>query len=244
MDRLDHPSSATRTTEVLLVEDERRFARLLARRLEDAGVHTAMAFTGPEGLERARSSSWDVALVDVMLPGMDGVELTRELRSSGCQGPILMLTARDAVEDRVRGLRAGADDYLVKPFAFAELLARIEALTRRAGTRRRLSFGAVEMDLESHLVRVDGSVVELTPKEFELLECLLRGAGRVLSRMEIKEYVWGFTFDAPTKVVDLYVHYLRRKLERAGAPDVIETVRGVGYSVGRSASVDPSVPVA
>jgi len=179
-----------------------------------------------------------------MLPGLDGVQLTRELRSSGNQGPVLMLTARDAVEDRVRGLRAGADDYLVKPFAFAELLARIEALSRRAGTRRRLSFGPVDMDLESHLARVDGQVVDLTPKEFDLLECLLRGAGRVLSRMEIKEYVWGFTFDAPTKVVDLYVHYLRRKLERAGAGQVIETVRGIGYSVGRTAVIDPPLPVA
>jgi DNA-binding response OmpR family regulator len=133
----------------------------------------------------------------------------------------------------VTGLQAGADDYLVKPFAFAELLARIEALTRRTARVRRLAHGSVEMDVGAHRVSVDGRPVELTPKEFELLECLLRSAGRVLTRAEIKEYVWDFTFDAPTKVVDLYVHYLRRKLSDAGAGDVIETVRGVGYVIGR-----------
>src|SRR5439155_3308610 len=125
---------------------------------------------------------------------------------------------------RVEGLHAGADDYLVKPFAFAELLARIEALTRRTGTRRRLGYGSVEIDVPAHRVTAAGIPVELTPKEFDLLECLVRSSGRVLTRSEIKEYVWGFHFDAPTKVVDLYVHYLRRKLEAAGVPDLIETV--------------------
>jgi DNA-binding response OmpR family regulator len=218
---------------VLLVEDERRFARLLARRLDDAGYRTTVAFDGLQGLERAGSDGLDVAIVDVMLPGMDGVALTRTLRERGSQLPILMLTARDAVDDRVTGLTAGADDYLIKPFAFAELLARIEALTRRTGRTRRLSFGSLDMDVPAHRVTVNGRPVELTPKEFDLLECLLRGAGRVLTRAEIKEYVWDFTFDAPTKVVDLYVHYLRRKLAAAGAPELIETVRGVGYVIGR-----------
>jgi DNA-binding response OmpR family regulator len=218
---------------VLLVEDERRFARLLARRLDDAGYRTTVAFDGVQGLERAGANGIDLAVVDVMLPGMDGVALTRTLRERGSQMPILMLTARDAIDDRVTGLQAGADDYLVKPFAFAELLARIEALTRRTARVRRLAHGSVEMDVGAHRVSVDGRPVELTPKEFELLECLLRSAGRVLTRAEIKEYVWDFTFDAPTKVVDLYVHYLRRKLSDAGAGDVIETVRGVGYVIGR-----------
>jgi DNA-binding response OmpR family regulator len=218
---------------VLLVEDERRFAHLLARRLEGAGYSTALAFTGTQGLERATGSTWDLAVVDVMLPELDGVAMTRALRERGSEIPILMLTARDAVEDRVRGLQAGADDYLVKPFAFAELLARIEALTRRSGRSSRLSFGPVEVDVPAHRVTVHGERMELTPKEFELLECLMRGKGRVLTRAELKEYVWGFTFDAPTKVVDLYVHYLRRKLEAAGAPSVVETVRGVGYAIGR-----------
>jgi len=218
---------------VLLVEDERRFAHLLARRLEGAGYSTALAFTGTHGLEQATASTWDLAVVDVMLPELDGVALTRTLRERGSEIPIIMLTARDSVEDRVRGLQAGADDYLVKPFAFAELLARIEALTRRSGRSSRLSYGPVEMDVPAHLVTVDGQRLELTPKEFDLLECLLRGKGRVLSRAELKEYVWGFTFDAPTKVVDLYVHYLRRKLEAAGGANVVETVRGVGYAIGR-----------
>jgi DNA-binding response OmpR family regulator len=133
----------------------------------------------------------------------------------------------------VRGLQAGADDYLVKPFAFSELLARVEALGRRSGRSLRLSHGTVELDVPAHRVAVKGRPIEVTPKEFELLECLLRSAGRVLSRAEIKEYVWDFTFDAPTKVVDLYVHYLRKKLEAAGAPGIIETVRGVGYVIGR-----------
>jgi two-component system, OmpR family, response regulator len=218
---------------VLVVEDDRRFARLLARRLAGQGFETTLAFTGPEGLERAASNGADLAVVDVMLPGMDGFQLVRSLRDRGCQLPILMLTARDAVDDRVTGLQAGADDYLIKPFAFAELLARIEALTRRAGTSQRLAYGPVEIDVPAHRVTAGGVPVELTPKEFELLECLVRSAGRVLSRIEIKEYVWGFHFDAPTKVVDLYVHYLRRKLEAAGVRDLIETVRGVGYSIGR-----------
>jgi two-component system OmpR family response regulator len=217
---------------VLLVEDDRRFARLLGGRLEGEGFSVSLAFTGTEGL-RAAGDGADLAILDVMLPEMDGISLVRALRENGSDLPVLMLTARDGVEDRVEGLRAGADDYLVKPFAFSELLARIEALTRRAGTARRLSYGPVAMDLAAHRVTVNGGPVELTPKEFDLLECLLRASGRVLSRSQIKEYVWDFGFDAPTKVVDLYVHYLRRKLTAAGAPELIETVRGVGYVVGR-----------
>jgi DNA-binding response OmpR family regulator len=219
--------------DLLLVEDERRFAHLLARRLQEEGFATTVAFTGTQALDWATGRDWDLAIVDVMLPELDGVSLTRALRERGRQLPILMLTARDAVEDRVRGLQAGADDYLVKPFAFVELLARIEALVRRTGGNGRLSFGPVEMDIPAHRVLVNGQALELTPKEFELLECLLRASGRVLTRSQIKEYVWGFTFDAPTKVVDLYVHYLRKKLDAAGAPPVIQTVRGIGYSIGR-----------
>jgi DNA-binding response OmpR family regulator len=147
--------------------------------------------------------------------------------------PILLLTARYTIDDRVRGLRAGADDYLVKPFAFAELLARIEALGRRSGPAPAVAIvqGAVRLDPRARRVTVDGNEVDLTAKEFDLLRCLMDHAGRVLSRSELKEQVWDFTFDAQTKVVDLYVHYLRRKLGPAG--DIIETVRGVGYAVGR-----------
>ncbi len=216
---------------MLLVEDDHRMASLLAARLEREGYSAVPCFTGEEGLDLASTGDFDVATVDVMLPGMDGVALTRTLRERGVQMPVLLLTARDAVDDRVTGLRAGADDYLVKPFAFAELLARIEALTRRFGRDGRLTFGPIALDPPARRVTVDGQEIDLTAKEFDLLECLLRHQGRVLTRMELKEYVWNFTFDARTKVVDLYVHYLRRKLGQAGS--LIQTVRGVGYSIGR-----------
>ncbi len=216
---------------VLLIEDDHRLANLLATRLQREGYEATPCFTGTDGLDLATSGGFDLAIVDVMLPGLDGVTLTQTLRQRGLQMPVLMLTARDTVDDRVTGLRAGADDYLVKPFAFAELLARIEALTRRFGRDQRMGLGGVSLDPLSRRVTVHGRGIELTAKEFDLLECLLRNAGRVMSRTELKEYVWDFGFDAQTKVVDLYVHYLRRKLGEAGS--IIETVRGVGYVVGR-----------
>ena len=171
---------------MLLVEDDRRLARLLARRLEGEGHRATAVFTGPEGLELASSHPFDVAVVDVMLPGMDGLGLSRTLRERNVRVPLLMLTARDAVEDRVAGLRSGADDYLVKPFAFAELLARLEALTRRLGRDRRLAHGSLILDPAARRVTVAGRLVELTAKEFDLLECLLRHRGRVLTRSELK----------------------------------------------------------
>ena len=219
---------------ILLIEDDRRLSGLVAKRLRSEGHEAETADNGIEGLVRATSGEPDIAVVDVMLPGMDGITLTSELRRRGVTIPVLMLTARDTVEDRVAGLRAGADDYLVKPFAFAELLARIEALIRRAKpdlADRPLVHGPVSLDPRTRRVTVEGTEVDLTAKEFDLLLCLLQNAGRVLTRSELKELVWDFRFDAQTKVVDLYVHDLRKKLGDAG--DVIQTVRGVGYSVGR-----------
>lgn len=220
---------------VLMIEDDRRLADLLVARLRREGHDAQASYDGVEGLDLAASGDFDAAVVDVMLPGLDGMSLTAELRAAGSRLPVLLLTARDTVEDRVAGLRGGADDYLVKPFAFAELLARLDAITRRsepaAPGSRVLAFGSVALDPKSRRVRVDGHEVDLTAKEFDLLECLLRNAGRVVSRSELKEEVWDFSFDARTKVVDLYVHYLRRKLGDAG--EIIQTVRGVGYSVGR-----------
>jgi DNA-binding response OmpR family regulator len=216
---------------VLLVEDDRRLSALLARRLSEEGYPASTSASGLEGLEMARTGRFDLVVLDRMLPAMDGVSVVRELRASGIQLPVLMLTAKDTVEDRVEGLHGGADDYLVKPFAFSELLARIEALTRRLGNDARLSVGPVELDPAARRVRVSGQEVELTAREFDVLECLLRNTGRVLTRAELKDAVWDFDFDAETKVVDLYVHYLRKKLGRAAG--VIETVRGVGYAVGR-----------
>jgi DNA-binding response OmpR family regulator len=218
-------------TKILLVEDDQRLSALLARRLSEEGYEAETASSGTEGLRRSLSDAFDVLILDRMLPGMDGVDVAGELRASGIEVPILMLTARDTVEDRVSGLRGGADDYLVKPFAFEELLARIEALSRRSDPDRTLSYGPVRVDPRSRRALVDGKEVELTAKEFDLLECLLQNRGRVLTRAELKDRVWELGFDAETKVVDLYVHYLRKKLGDAG--NVIETVRGVGYAVGR-----------
>ena len=216
------------------MEDDARLGELLAKRLRGEGHETETCENGVDGLARAATGPYDMAIVDVMLPGIDGVTMTSRLRQEGSRLPVLMLTARDTVDARVAGLRAGADDYLVKPFAFAELLARVEALGRRAATGsigQVLAHGAVSLDRHARRVSVSGSDVELTAKEFDLLECLMEHAGRVLSRAELKEHVWDFPFDAQTKVVDLYVHYLRKKLGASG--DIIQTVRGVGYSVGR-----------
>jgi DNA-binding response OmpR family regulator len=219
---------------ILLIEDDRRLAELLVRRLRDEGHDAETCADGVEGMALAASGRFELIVADVMLPGMDGVALTAALRERGSDVPVLMLTARDTVEDRVRGLRAGADDYLIKPFAFAELLARVDALARRAGSSiadRTITYGAVSLDPLARRVTVGGEAVELTAKEFDLLECLMTHRGRVLSRVELKELVWDFSFDAQTKIVDLYVHYVRRKLGTHG--DIIQTVRGVGYAVGR-----------
>jgi two-component system, OmpR family, response regulator len=219
---------------ILLIEDDRRLAALLVKRLIAEGHEAEACSDGVEGLARAESGGWGAAIVDVMLPGMDGISLTMALRERGSSLPVLMLTARDTVDDRVTGLRAGADDYLVKPFAFTELLARLDALARRTGqssAARPMTHGAVRLDPLARRVTVADGEVVLTAKEFDLLECLMSHRGRVLSRVELKELVWDFSFDAQTKIVDLYVHYLRRKLGRDG--DIIQTVRGVGYAVGR-----------
>jgi DNA-binding response OmpR family regulator len=219
---------------ILLIEDDRRLADLVARRLGADGHSTEIREDGPTGLERARAGDIDLAIVDLMLPGLDGISLTRSLREDGVDTPVLMLTARDAIDDRVDGLRSGADDYLVKPFAFDELLARIEALARRSdrsGAGDVVTFDVVRLDRRARRVQVAGEEIDLTSKEFDLLSCLLEHRGQVLTRAQLKQLVWDFPFDAKTKVVDLYVHYLRRKLGPSG--DIIRTVRGVGYSVGR-----------
>jgi DNA-binding response OmpR family regulator len=219
---------------ILVIEDDRRLADLIARRLRTAGHATEICDDGSVGLERASMGDVDLAIVDLMLPGLDGISLTRTLRERAVGIPILMLTARDGIDDRVDGLRSGADDYLVKPFAFDELLARVDALARRSRGARAgaiLRHRGVSLDRRARRVHVEGEEVELTSKEFDLLTCLLEHEGQVLTRAELKELVWDFPFDAQTKVVDLYVHYLRRKLGPGG--DIIRTVRGVGYSVGR-----------
>jgi DNA-binding response OmpR family regulator len=216
---------------MLIVEDDRRLAELVATRLRDLGHEVETAADGDRGYQLAATGRFDLAVLDVMLPGRDGLSLLRDLRSNGSTMPVVVLTAKDSVPDRVEGLRAGADDYLVKPFAFEELLARIDAVARRSSLDQHLTYGPIELDVEAHRVTVAGAPVELTAKEFALLQALLENAGKVLSRADLKEKVWHFEPDAETKVVDLYVHYLRKKLGSAG--DLINTVRGIGYSLGR-----------
>jgi two-component system response regulator CiaR len=216
---------------MLIVEDDRRLAELVATRLRDLGHEVETAADGDRGYQLAATGRFDLAVLDVMLPGRDGLSLLRDLRSNGSTMPVVVLTAKDSVPDRVEGLRAGADDYLVKPFAFEELLARIDAVARRSSLDQHLTYGPIELDVEAHRVTVAGAPVELTAKEFALLQSLLENAGKVLSRADLKEKVWHFEPDAETKVVDLYVHYLRKKLGSAG--DLINTVRGIGYSLGR-----------
>jgi len=219
---------------ILVIEDDRRLADLIARRLRTAGHTVETCDDGSRGLDRATAGGLDLAIVDVMLPGMDGISLTRTLRDRDVAIPILMLTARDGIDDRVDGLRSGADDYLIKPFAFDELLARVDALARRsrgAPAGAILRHGAVTLDPRSRRVHVEGEEVELTSKEFDLLTCLLEHRGQVLTRAELKELVWDFPFDAQTKVVAPPPPPPRRKLGPGG--DIIRTVRGVGYSVGR-----------
>jgi DNA-binding response OmpR family regulator len=218
---------------ILIVEDERKLAGLLRRGLEEYGHAVDEAYDGQEGLELAQAATYDVIVMDVMLPVLDGFEVCRRLRSLGQPASILMLTARDAVEDRVAGLDCGADDYLGKPFAFAELLARIRALLRRNGQCRDrvLRAGDLEVDPATREVRRGGRVVDLASREYAILEYLLRNPSHVLSRDQIAEHVWGFDFEATSNVIDVYVALLRRKLGDQREPHLLHTVRGVGYQL-------------
>jgi two-component system OmpR family response regulator len=217
----------------LIVEDELKMARALRRGLEHEGHAVEVAADGEDGLRLGRSSGFDVIVLDVMLPGRDGFSICRELRAAGVWTPVLMLTARDAVEDRIRGLDAGADDYLVKPFAFGELLARLRALVRRGPSDRPpvLEVGDLRLDPAAHTVERAEVAVDLTTREFALLEFLMRHAGEAVSRTRILEQVWDMNYDGFSNVVDVYVGYLRKKLEEPFGRSMIRTVRGVGYSL-------------
>ena len=217
---------------VLLVEDDRRLASALRRGLEEEGFGVDHVVAGEEALAAARATRFDVIVLDVMLPGgRDGFATCIEQRDRRDATPILMLTARDSVDDRVRGLDAGADDYLVKPFAFRELLARVRALTRRRLEHRSavLRMGTLVMDTASHSVTVDEMPLELTAKEFAILEYFLQHPRRVLSRQQIEDHVWNYDFDSTSNLVDVYIGRIRRKVIAAGARDPIVTIRGVGY---------------
>ena len=219
---------------VLVVEDDPRVARVVERGLRDAGHRVAVANDGVTGLAQALGATSDVIVLDVMLPKLDGLALCRELRQQGVSTPVLMLTARDAIPDRVRGLDAGADDYLTKPFALEELLARIRALGRRATAEQEdeiLTCGNLRLDVIRHEVTRGERRIDLTLKEFRLLEYLMRNAGRVLSRAQIADHVWGYDTDNTSNVVDTYVHYLRNKVDRDSPRPLIRTIRGLGYTL-------------
>ena len=216
---------------VLVVEDEVKMAALVRRGLEREGYAVDVAGDGEEGLWAACEQEYDAVVLDAMLPGLDGFGLCHALRAEGRWAPVLMLTARDSVDDRVRGLDAGADDYLTKPFAFEELFARLRALTRRGPVERPivLVVGDLSLDPVSHLVRRGEITVDLSAKEFALLEFLMRHPDEVLTRTRILEHVWDFAYDGGSNVVDVYVRYLREKVDRPFGRSDIETVRGVGY---------------
>jgi len=219
---------------ILVIEDERRLASLVRRALQEEGHKVEVSNDGAEGLDMAEATGYDLLVLDLMLPHLDGVEICRRLRSTGSDVRILMLTARDAVEDRVAGLEAGADDYLVKPFSFTELIARVRALARRQiqpQVEIELASGDLVLDLQRREARRDGRTIELTAKEFQLLEYLMRNAGHVMTRTQILDQVWGYNLDSFSNVVDIYVHYLRNKIDRDFPEPLIRTVRGVGYSL-------------
>ena len=218
---------------VLTIEDDETTAREIVVELTQHGFEVDSVADGREGLMRAASGNYDIITLDRMLPGLDGLAILRVLRESGVDTPVLMISALSDVDERVRGLRAGGDDYLTKPFDFLELTARLDVLLRRhAGPPQRetmLRVGRLEMDLLSHTVSHAGKPVELLPREFRLLECLIRHAGQVVTRTMLFEEVWNYHHIEPTNVIDVHIGKLRRKLDPDGAVTMIQTVRGAGY---------------
>jgi two-component system OmpR family response regulator len=222
---------------VLIVEDDATIADFVAKGLAENGYAVDIAADGQQGVELAASGAYDVAIVDLMLPKLDGLALIDRIRSRGIRTPVLILSARRTVDDRVRGLQAGGDDYLTKPFAFAELLARVQALIRRAtGATEpaRLSVRDLTLDLLTRRTERAGRVLDLRPREFALLEYLMRNPGRVLSKTMILSHVWGYNFNPGTNVVDVLVSRLRDKIDRDFDPKLLHTVRGVGYVLKES----------
>jgi two-component system, OmpR family, response regulator len=220
---------------ILVVEDERRLAQVVRRVLEEEGHTVDVAYDGEEGLALATDGSHDVIVLDILLPAMDGFEVCRSLRRDRVDTPILLLTALDSVDDRVRGLDAGADDYLPKPFAFQELLARLRALGRRKVQAREptaLEVHGLRLDLRRRRAERNGRTIELSPREFSLLEFLMRNEGRVITRTQMLDHVWGYDYATDSNLVDVYMAYLRRKVDRGDDSKLIRTVRGVGYAIG------------
>jgi two-component system OmpR family response regulator len=214
---------------ILIVEDDRHAGAYLVRGLSESGHRVALTEQGRDGLERATRESFDAMIIDRMLPGLDGLSIVAALRAARNQTPVLVLSALSDVEDRVKGLRAGCDDYLSKPFAFAELLARLEALRRRGTAETRLAVADLEMDLLARTATRAGRAIDLLPREFRLLEYLMSHAGDIVTRTMLLEKVWDHHFDPQTNVIDVHVSRLRQKLDRGFATPLLHTVRGAGY---------------
>ncbi|MGQ9586079.1 MAG: response regulator transcription factor [Anaerolineae bacterium] len=220
--------------EILIVEDEPKIAGFLRRGLAYEGYQVQVAYTGEEGLAMVREEPPDLVILDIMLPGMDGMEVCRRLRKNHPEIPILMLTARDAIPDRVAGLDAGADDYLVKPFAFDELLARLRALLRRARPPEPgevLQFADLTLNPATREAYRGGRALDLTAREFDVLELFMRNPRQVLTREILFERIWGYDYGGESNIIEVYVRYLRAKLEAGGEPRLLHTVRGVGYAL-------------
>ena len=218
---------------VLVIEDDPTVGQFVKRGLEEQRWRVDLCTDGEEGERLARSQPYDLVVLDMRLPGRSGLDVLRNLRARGFERPVLVLTAQDAVDAKVETLRAGADDYVTKPFAFEELLARVEALARRprALASAILTVGDLQLSLDAREVKRAEALVELTPKEFLVLEYLMRHAGRVMSRTLITEYAWGYHFDPGTNIVDVVINHLRKKIDRPGCKKLITTVRGVGYVI-------------
>lgn len=216
---------------LLVVEDERKVSSFIRRGLEEEGYAVDTALDGKSGLDMALDAVHDLIILDVQLPGLDGIRVLQSLRGAEVSTPVLLLTVRAAIEDKVLGLDAGADDYLTKPFAFQELVARVRALLRRGteGNRPTLQVLDLILDPATRKVTRGGRQIELTPREFALLDYFMRNPGRVLTRTMIAEHVWDYDFDSMTNIIDVYVNYLRKKIDSGEEPKLIHTVRGAGY---------------
>jgi len=218
---------------VLVIEDDPTVGGFIRRGLEEQRYRVSLVPNGEEGERIAATEAFDVVILDMRLPGKSGLDVLQSLRARGFETPVLVLTAQDAVDAKVRTFRAGADDYVTKPFAFEELLARVEALSRRPKVLAQplLKVGDLELNRDTREVHRDGTLIDLTPKEFAVLEYLMRHAGRVMSRTLITEYAWGYHFDPGTNIVDVVINHLRKKVDAGGGRKLITTVRGVGYVI-------------
>jgi DNA-binding response OmpR family regulator len=227
----ESPLTASPAINILVIEDEEHLAQSVARRLQEEGYTVDVALDGDEGYQQALARQYHLIILDLLLPRRDGLQILRDLRRSGNNALVLILTAKSTVDDRVDGLKTGADDYLTKPFAFSELIARVETLLRRRGIEQStvLQLADLEVNTMSRVVRRGGKSIHLTAKEYALLELLIRNKNRILTRRSIAEQVWGYTFETGTNVVDVYINYLRNAIDEGFPMRLIHTVRGVGF---------------